>query len=103
MFIDSFSIGIDDLPKDKAADRHLVLKMITDAGRYSCFEASANDTIADTMTALMKSDLVESYIPDHFKNRRDESGLRKPVYDTYPWTYVRLTDAGKAALGQKQK
>ena len=83
--IDSFSVGIDELKKKDQANHLVVLKMITDAGRFSCFEASDNPTIARTMTRLCSGPLMETDI--------QTCG--------YPWTLVKLTDEGRKALKEK--
>jgi len=103
MFVDRFSIGLEDLSRKDAANDLIVLKLITDKGRFSCFEASDNPTIAATVTRLMHGPFVESYVPDTYKSKPEPGGARAPDYDTYPWTYVRLTAAGRSALGDKPR
>ena len=99
VFIDSFSVGIDELSRKDASNELLVLGIISKAGRFSCFEASDNPTIAATMTRLMHGPLVEKYLPESYKGQMEPGGdARAPDSDTYPWTYVRLTPAGRAAL-----
>ena len=97
-FIDTFSTAIDDLPRADQANQLKVLAVLAQTGRFSCFEASANQTIARTMTALMRGPLVESYVPDSYKSKAESGGARGPDRDTYPWTFVRITAAGRAAL-----
>lgn len=86
MHIDCFSIGLDEIPhKEVTTDR--ILSILHKKGRFSIFEATANQTIARAMTAVVHGHLVE--------------------IDTdlcaYPWTYVRLTPAGLSAIGVRPK
>ena len=81
VFICSFTSGIDDLPRKQQAQFEPVLRILQATGRFSVFEATANQTIAKTMTRLMASEYVE-----------DLGGA-------YPWKKVRLTDAGKSLIG----
>lgn len=97
-FIDSFSVGLDDLPRKEITEVN-VLRILNEQGRFSTFEASANDTIARFMTRLMKGSLVESYVPDRYKAKPEPGGAVGYDQDTYPWTYVRLTPAGKKLIG----
>jgi len=77
----SFSVGIDEMPRRKQADDLAVLRVLAETQRFSIFEATANQTIARTMTRLMASPYL-----------RDLGGA-------YPWTHVEVTEAGHAALG----
>lgn len=74
-FIDTFSTAIDDLPRADQANQLKVLAVLAQTGRFSCFEASANQTIARTMTALMRGPLVESYVPDSYKSKAESGGV----------------------------
>lgn len=60
MFIDCFSVGIDDLPKKKQRSTVEVLRVLQKHGRFSCFEASANDVIASTMRNICHGGYVET-------------------------------------------
>ena len=80
VFICSFTSGIDELPRKEQAQFEPVLRVLDATGRFSVFEATANQTIAKTMTRLMASEYVE-----------DLGG-------SYPWKKVRLTDAGKRLI-----
>ena len=97
MFVDSFSVGLDDL---RGKDRTMknILSILEKHGRFSCFEASANKWIAGTMTTLMRGTLIEQFVPDSYKGRREKDGCIAPNQNTYPWTYVRLTNAGRKML-----
>lgn len=58
VFIDSFSVGLDDLTKKDQANDEAILRVLRKTKRFSCFEASANPTIASTMTRLCKTRLT---------------------------------------------
>jgi hypothetical protein len=85
IFICGFSSGLDDMPRKDQRDIAKVLRVLERRGRFSVFEATANQTIATTMTKLSHSDLIET----------DNSC-------GYPWTKVKLTDAGKRYLQDAQ-
>lgn len=80
MFIDCFSVGIDDLPKEKQRSTVEVLRVLQKHGRFSCFEASANDVIAATMRNICHGGYIET----------------KDI--GYPWTQVKLTQKGLALI-----
>ena len=48
----SFSAGIDDLTRKEQRNNEAVVAVLREAGRFSVFEASANEDIARTMTRL---------------------------------------------------
>lgn len=54
----SFSVGLDDLSRKAQADHAVVLNLLRLKGRFSVFEASANPTIAATMTHLCRHRLT---------------------------------------------
>ena len=83
MFIDRFSAGLDDLTRKQQADHIAVLRVLARTGRFSCFEASDNDVIAKTMTFLCHSSLMTT----------KDAG--------FPWTSVKLTEAGIEAIAYK--
>jgi hypothetical protein len=78
--VDRFSAGLDDLSRKDQADSAAVLRVLKRTGKFSVFEASENQTIADTMTRIMRSGWVET------------------LGGEYPWTAVRVTQAGDAFL-----
>lgn len=80
MFIDCFSVGVDDLPKKKQGSIAEVLRVLQKHGRFSAFEASANDVIAATMTTICQGGYVET----------------KDI--GYPWTQIKLTEKGLALI-----
>lgn len=81
VFICDFSSGLDDMPRKDQRDIEKVLRVLDQCGRFSVFEATANQTIATTMSRLCRSNLIEA----------DNSC-------GYPWTKVKLTEAGRALL-----
>lgn len=81
LFIDSFSAGLDDLTRRQQGDMREVLRCLDKIKRFSCFEASDNKTIANTVTKAFKDGLIEEV---------GKTG--------YPWTKVRLTDAGRKLI-----
>jgi hypothetical protein len=85
IFLDSFASGLDDLTRKQQRDYACVLRVLHSAGRFSVFEASDNSTIANTMTNLMKSDLVVN------------------LGGSYPWTKVKLTAKGEALLYESNR
>ena len=80
VFVDRFSAGLDDLSRKDQGNTAKVLAVLKRTGEFSCFEASENQTIAATMTRLLKSDRLES------------------LGGAYPWTKVRVTPAGEEFL-----
>ncbi len=96
-FIDSFSVGLDGLPR-KEINHKNVLKILNKTGRFSCFEASDNQDIASFMTALCRSRYIEIYTPDCYKAKPEPGGAIGCDQGTYPWTYVRVTDDGKRLM-----
>ncbi|MDQ0035468.1 hypothetical protein J2W30_003236 [Variovorax boronicumulans] len=90
----SFSAGLDDLTRKQQADPIAVLRVLKAAGRFSSFEASANDVIARTITRMIHKGLTT--IKDGV---RTNHGKLIEVDDApYPWTNVKLTAAGEALL-----
>ena len=83
--IDRFSAGLDELTRKQQKDISCVLKVLDATGRFSVFEATENQHIAKTMDLVMKQKLV--WVD------REKSN--------YPWTYVTLTDAGRAVLASR--
>ena len=75
-FVDRFS-ALDDLPAKDRRDVFKVLAALDKVGRFSCFEV--DDHLAGPITRIMKSGWVETG-------------------GDYPWTTVKLTEAGRSAL-----
>jgi hypothetical protein len=85
--IDRFSAGLDDLTVRQQADHVEVIRVLHRTGRFSCFEASANQTIASTVTKLLHNQL------------KGYGVLLKRTGGEYPWTEVALTQSGLNLLG----
>lgn len=84
-WIDTFSAGLDELPRRKQRSVAEVLKVLYATGEYSIFEATANKDIARTMDEIVARKLITT----------DNS------YG-YPWTRCKLTAAGLELIGVKQ-
>lgn len=87
IFLDSFDVGLVDLPKALQSSDYAVLRVIAEAGRFSCFEASDNPRLANTVTRLLNGG------PGFPPMIRDVGGA-------YPWVEVELTDDGRKAMAQ---
>lgn len=81
MYIGSFSSGLDEMPRKQQRDIAAVLRILKKCGRFSVFEATANQTIANMMDRLCRGPYI---VTDHSCG--------------YPWTKVTLTAAGEALL-----
>lgn len=84
VYLDKFTT-LDEVPNKQQGDARVVLRAIMAAGgRFSVFDATANQRIASTMTWIERT-----------------SGWVKRVEPDcgYPWVVVELTDAGRVALG----
>lgn len=84
-WIDTFSVGLDELPRRKQRSIVEVLKVLHAAGEFSIFEATANQDIARTMDEIVACKLITT----------DNSC-------GYPWTKCTLTEAGLELIGVKQ-
>lgn len=80
--IDRFSAGLDDLNRKQQGDHVAVLRVLHLTGRFSCFEASENQTIARTMDYILHDGLIET----------TDNG--------YPWTGVKLTQKALDLIGE---
>lgn len=98
MFVDRFSAGLDEMSRKDQRDPLKVLAVLAEKGKFSCFEASENQVIAGTITDIMHGPWVETYTPEQYKGKVEPGGARAPDQSTYPWTFVRLTEAGRRAL-----
>jgi hypothetical protein len=86
IFVDSFTVGLDEMKCKEQADKVAVLRVLHKTGRFSVFEATANSVIAKTIDELCKGPYL--------------------TVDTsmgYPWTKVTLTEAGKKLAGIEQE
>lgn len=80
MFIDNFSGGLDELTRKQARDEVTVMRCLSKMTRFSIFEVTANDTIANMMTDIVKRGLIET------------------TGGQYPWTTFKITEAGRKVL-----
>lgn len=58
IYIDEFGVGLDELSSKDQTNKEKVIGILRKNKRFSCFEASANQRIAATMTALCKNRLT---------------------------------------------
>lgn len=79
-FVDRFS-ALDDLPAKDRGNTLKVLATLAKVGKFSTFEV--DQKLAGPITRIMRSGWVET------------SG-------EYPWTFVTLTDAGRAVLAEER-
>lgn len=81
VFVDTFSVGLYELPRRKQRDTVAVLRVLDREKRFSVFEATANQDIARTMDRIVRDGLITT--------------------DTscgFPWTKCKLTEKGRAML-----
>lgn len=90
-----FTSGLDDMKRKDQRDVVKVLRVLADCGRYSVFEATANQTIATMMDRIV-SKACTLIGPDGTK--RDYGLLLKRVGGAYPWTEIEVTEGGKRLL-----
>lgn len=83
IMIDRFSVGIDELKIKEQRDISAVLRVLHNKKRFSVFEATANQVIANTMMEIM------------------QKGYAKIAWGNYPWTEVEITERGRAAMQAK--
>lgn len=92
MIVCSFSNGLDDMRRADQSDPLKVLQVLSDAGRFSVFDATANLTIARTVTRLYHKALT-------YRGKSYGGPLLKIDNSMgYPWSKVVLTEAGKQLL-----
>lgn len=80
MIVCKFSAGLDEMPKKQQGDIRAVLRRLSGMKRFSVFEASENDKIANTMTDIFALGYAES------------------TGGEFPWTTFNITDSGKAFM-----
>lgn len=83
ILIDNFSSAIGEMKRKDQRNPLKVLRVLLAHPKFSVFEATDNRTIAKTLDGLQDQGLIE-----HID--RETMG--------YPWTKVRVTDKGHAAL-----
>ncbi len=79
--IDCFTT-LDSLTRKEQGDIVSVLRVLHRVGRFSVFDATENQTIANTMTRICQGGYIE---------KDDVTG--------YPWTKAVLTQKGRDAAG----
>lgn len=91
----SFSGGLEDMKRKDQGDVAKVLRVLKASGRFSVFEATANETIARMMTRLSHKGC--SIVRDGV---RTDYGKLIETDNTmgFPWAGVKLTPAGEQLL-----
>ena len=90
----SFSAGLDEMKRKDQADPVKVLRVLAKCGRYSVFEATDNQTIAEMMTRLLGKKMI--VVKDG--TRHEYGVLLEATGGQYPWTEIELTQGGKWLL-----
>ncbi len=85
VFVDRFTAGLDDLSIKRQRSHYEVAKVLARTGRFSVFEATANNVIAKTVMAL------------------EDNGWFEFEPQGFPWTKATITDAGRLVLGIEAK
>jgi hypothetical protein len=85
MMIDSFSSGLDDMKRKDQRDVVAVMRKLATMKRFSIFEVTDNDTIALTMTNIVKRGLIET------------------TGGQYPWATFKITEAGQRLIDEASK
>jgi len=88
----SFSAGLDDMRRADQTDPVKVLRVLERSGRFSVFEATANDAVARMMTRLYHKALI--YRGKNYGGPM----LKQDQSMSFPWTKVVLTDVAKQLL-----
>lgn len=98
IFLCSFTSGLDDLTRKQQRDPVSVLRVLKDTGRFSVFEATANQTIAVMMDRLMHKgcSVVRNGV------RTDYGRLIEKTDGDFPWTNVKLTAGGIRLLSDAE-
>ncbi|APW37639.1 hypothetical protein RD110_10920 [Rhodoferax koreense] len=91
MIVCSFSGGIDEMKRADQRDPVKVLRVLVRDGRYSCFDASANLTIARTITNMHHKALI-------YGGKKYGRVLKLDNTLEYPWSKVVLAEGGERLL-----
>ncbi|MBC7620609.1 MAG: hypothetical protein H7293_16765 [Candidatus Saccharibacteria bacterium] len=91
----SFSSGIEDMKRKDQRDVVKVLRVLAAAGRYSVFEATANQTIASMMDKICHKGCT---LVAANGIKRNYGPLIVRTGGAYPWTEIELTAGGKRLL-----
>lgn len=78
IFVCELTSGLDNLSRREQRDAGIVLNVLEARGRFSVFEATANQVIARTITELQ------------------EAGLIRVTPEGFPWSRVELMPEAKA-------
>lgn len=81
VFIDCFTVGLDEIPYRKRRDYTTVLRVLDAHKRFSIFEATSSHGIATTMDELVKGGYITT----------DNSC-------GFPWTKCELTELGRSVI-----
>ena len=93
IFIDCFT-SLDELKGRDRADPEKILAVLERTGRFSTFDVDKR--MAKAMTWLCnKSGWITTQL---YETVKDKDGFGSTQRDLYPWTYVTITDAGRAVL-----
>lgn len=95
IIVSSFTSGLDDMKRKDQRDVVKVLRILAECGRYSVFEATANQTIAAMMDRICNK-ACTMVGPDGKKCAYGR--LINLVGGNYPWMHIELTDGGKRLL-----
>ena len=92
----SFTSGLDEMKRKDQGDAVKVLQVLERTKRFSVFEATANNTLARTISNIMSRGY--SVIIRESGERRDYGKLVERTGGAYPWVNIELTDGGKRLL-----
>ncbi|OYQ41081.1 hypothetical protein CHU94_08195 [Rhodoferax sp. TH121] len=91
----SFSSGLDDMKRKDQRDVVKVLRILAQCGRFSVFEATANQTIATMMDKILHKGCT---LVAADGTKRNYGLLLKTTGGAFPWTEIELTAGGKQLL-----
>ena len=85
MMIDNFSSGLDEMKRKDQRDEVAVMRKLLTMKRFSIFEVTANDTIANMMDDIVRRGLIET------------------TGGQFPWTTFKITEAGQRLVDEANK
>lgn len=91
----SFSSGLDDMKRKDQRDVVKVLRILAQCGRFSVFEATDNQAIANMIDKILHKGCTRVQ-PDG--TRKEYGLLLKTTGGAFPWTEIELTEGGKRLL-----
>ena len=83
--VGSFGIGLDEMPRRDQADPEVVLNRLRLSGRFSIWDATSNQTIANTVQRLC------------------DSGRLETENEGFPWTKVVKIDGEPISLEREKE